>query len=154
GGVLSRGERGFAFAHGLFRDTIYSGLSTAGRANLHRRLAAALEHRRRRGSATLAHHYVEAAAGDETLPEKAIDYSMRAGAEASLELAYEESARHFDMALTHADSLEPGRRAELLLEVARAHTSQATREKPWTPRRMLLGSARSSLTQSCSRAPR
>jgi DNA-binding CsgD family transcriptional regulator len=119
-GVLTRRSRGFAFAHGLFRDTVNAGLTTARRAELHRLLAEALEKRPPRGAAQIAHHFVEAASADERLREKALDYSMRAGRDAFAELAYEESARHFDVALTFADSLEPRGQAELLLDVARS----------------------------------
>ncbi len=118
--VLTRRGRGFAFAHGLFRDTVNAGLPTARRAELHRLLAEALEKRRPRGTAQMAHHFVEAASADDSLREKALDYSMRAGRDAFAELAYEESARHFDVALTFADSLEPLGEAELLLNVARS----------------------------------
>jgi DNA-binding CsgD family transcriptional regulator len=119
-GVLTRRGRGFAFAHGLFRDTIYTGLATARRAELHRLVGQALEERRPRGAAQIAHHFVEAASADETLRKKALDYSIRAGADAFAELAYEESVRHFEVALDLGDALEPRRRAEILLDVARA----------------------------------
>jgi DNA-binding CsgD family transcriptional regulator len=119
-GVLARRGRGFAFAHGLFRDTVYVGLTTARRGELHRLLGQALEQRPHRATAQLAHHFVEAASTDETLKEQAFHYSIRAGAEASAELAYEESLRHFEVALGLVDSLEPRRLAGLLLDVGRA----------------------------------
>src|SRR6266542_432300 len=119
-GVLTRRGRGFAFAHGLFRDTIYTGLATTRRAELHRLVGQAVEERRPRGAAQMAHHFVEAASADEKLRKKALDYSMRAGADAFAELAYEESVRHFEVALGLGDALEPRRRAEILLDVARA----------------------------------
>jgi len=54
GGVLALREGGHAFAHGLFRDTIYDGLSTARRGELHGLIGRALEQRPRGGDETFA----------------------------------------------------------------------------------------------------
>src|SRR5205823_11086423 len=70
--------------------------------------------------AELAHHYLQAAAGD--YAAKAVDYAIRAGARAMRVLAYEESERLFVGALSALDLLppEPHRRAELVLAVGTA----------------------------------
>ena len=101
----------------------------------------------------MAHHFVEAASADDRLREKALDYSMRAGRDAFAELAYEESARHFDVALTFADSLEPRGEAELLLNVARSRYMAGDPGGAISAAWKRRGSERSSMTVSFSPAP-
>jgi DNA-binding SARP family transcriptional activator len=96
------------FGHALIRDTLYSGLTPARRLQLHRRAGEALEsvyaghldpH-----LAELAHHFV-AAAGTGAA-EEAIRYASRAGDRAASQLAYEEAARLYEMALELVDEAE------------------------------------------------
>ena len=94
------------FAHVLIRDTLYEGLSSVRRAQLHRAATAALEgfygpdpgpH-----LAELAFH---AGAGRDF--EKALRYARGAGDRALAELAYEESARQYGTALEALSVVAP-----------------------------------------------
>lgn len=81
------------FTHALVRQTLYAECSSARRAQLHRRVAETLEtvHGADLDAhlAVLAYHYAEGArAGDTTL---AVDYALRAGAEAVSRTAFEEA---------------------------------------------------------------
>jgi DNA-binding SARP family transcriptional activator/tetratricopeptide (TPR) repeat protein len=111
---------GLRFAHVLFRDTLYDTLTTARRAELHRRAGESLEEAYGRDLeshlAELAHHFFAAAptAGR----DKAIDYARRAGDRALALLAYEEAARFFEMALTLP--MAEIERCELLLRLGDA----------------------------------
>lgn len=59
-GILTTAGDGTRFAHDLYRESIYSGMSTAQRLHLHARFAAALHRRHERGgtvfAAEIAHH--------------------------------------------------------------------------------------------------
>lgn len=123
-GVLSRRDGGYEFTHGLVRDTVYGGLSTARRAELHGILGRVLEQRAaddaERPVARLAHHFAEAAMVDPTQRAKALDYSAAAGRRALSELAYEEAAALFQLSLAMGSPGDPVQRAELLLDLGRA----------------------------------
>jgi DNA-binding SARP family transcriptional activator len=122
------------FAHVLVRDTLYDGLTTARRVQLHRRVLRALEARYGDAPgaqlAALVHHAV---AGSEF--EKARRYASRAG-DRSLELlAYEEAERLYQLALDSLDLATPSDdhgRCELLLALgdvqARAGNGPGARE--------------------------
>lgn len=88
----------YRFVNAFCRDVVYSGLSGARRAYLHRRVAEAIEGtetgRLPALSAELAYHYE--AAG---VPQKAKDYAVTAGDHASSRLAYEGAAQHYGRAL-------------------------------------------------------
>lgn len=89
------------FQHGLIRDALYDELSLPQRLQLHGRAGEALE-RIYAGDpephlAELAHHFFEAASG--ATADRAIEYARRAGDRAAALLAYEESARLYEMAL-------------------------------------------------------
>ena len=125
------------FGHALIRDTLYEELTPARRMRLHREAAAALAtvyaaeldpH-----LAELAqHHFAAAPAGG---AGEAIDFAQRAGERASSQLAHEEAARLYRMALEalsiggHPDE---ARRCELLLALgeaqARAGENTAAKE--------------------------
>ncbi|HEY7621278.1 MAG TPA: AAA family ATPase [Solirubrobacteraceae bacterium] len=98
GAHLIREEAGapgrYAFTHALAREAIYGELSSARRALLHGRVAAALESLDA-DAAELAHHFL-AAGGPR---ENVIEHAGRAGRRALAQLAYEEAARHFERAL-------------------------------------------------------
>ena len=122
-GVLTRRGRSYSFAHGLFRDTLHTELSTARSAELHRLIGISLQ-RRRQATADragpLAHHFVEAAVADDTLRGAALEYSLEAAEQASSELAYEAAVGHLETALGLADDVDAVRRVELLLKLGRA----------------------------------
>jgi DNA-binding SARP family transcriptional activator len=108
------------FAHALIRDTLYDELTPARRMQLHKDAAGALEavHSDNLGPhlTELAHHYF--AAAPVGVAEEAIAYARRAGDRATAQLAYEEAARLYEMALTLVD--EPTARCDLLLALGEA----------------------------------
>ena len=95
------------FRHSLYRDVLYRGLNPADRANLHRRLAAALEHLRSpvdpEMAVELALHWEEAG-----VAERSVGYLLIAAQNASQRYAHRESiailehARHLLMAVPEA----------------------------------------------------
>jgi tetratricopeptide (TPR) repeat protein len=111
------------FSHALFRDTIYQDLTAPRRILLHRQAGEALEalHAKRLDAhlAELAHHF--AAAAPTGTVSKAIGYARRAGDRAALQLAFEEAARLYRIALelidedSHTGLLQ---QCELLLALA------------------------------------
>lgn len=118
----------FRFSHPLIRETLYEEIGPSRRPAIHARIAAALERlfsaepeRLERRLALIAYHYSMAlAAGD---PEKAVDYSERAGRQAIARLGYEEGAEHLGRALEAldlTDTPDPNRRCSLMLRLGRA----------------------------------
>jgi class 3 adenylate cyclase len=114
----------FSFTHALVRQTLYTELSAARRARLHRQVAEALEEL---PAATpdrvgeLAFHFAEAAATGTT--DKAIAYARLAAERAATQFAHEDGVRHLERALQllDLDGSAPGALgAELLLELSRA----------------------------------
>jgi tetratricopeptide (TPR) repeat protein len=127
------GEPGrLRFGHALIRDTLYDELTAARRMQLHKQVGEALEvvyasdpdpH-----LAELTQHFLAAAALGAR--EKAIDYAHRAGDRAAVQLAFEEAARHYEIALSLADTKLA--RCSLLLALgdakARAGDSAASKQ--------------------------
>lgn len=118
-GMLHEEGELYRFSHPLVQRTIYDGLSFARRQGLHVRAAKALEagdSPQLHLSAIAVHHRLAGAAGE---PEKAIDYSVRAGEAASALFAYTEATSHWRAALElmqkHGTSAE--RTADLLLRL-------------------------------------
>jgi len=115
----------FRFAHALIRETLYDDLAPARRLELHRRIGSALEEMHgtdlEARLAEVAHHFFAAApAGD---ARKAIEYARRAAERADAQLAYEEAARLYQMALRALELTEEadgGSRCELLLALGEA----------------------------------
>jgi DNA-binding SARP family transcriptional activator len=109
------------FGHALIRDTVYDELTVARRMQLHRDAAGALEavHSEDLGPhlTELAHHYFAAAPAG--VVNEAVEYSRRAGHRAASQLAYEEAARLYEMALALVD--DPTARCDLLLALGDAH---------------------------------
>jgi DNA-binding SARP family transcriptional activator len=110
------------FAHVLIRDTLYEGLTSTRRILLHRRaadvLAAMYGNQPGAHLAELAHHSI---AGSDF--GKGLDYAWRAGDVAITLLAYEESARLYQVALDALDLAAVGddrSRCELLLSLGEA----------------------------------
>lgn len=94
------------FEHALIRDAVYDSLTSARRAQLHRRVGEALESFYARDPephlAELAHHFFAALpAGDR---EGAVGYALQAAEWSIGQLAYEEAARLYEMALTLVDA--------------------------------------------------
>ena len=108
------------FGHVLIRDTLYDELTAARRMQLHKEVGEALESVYSADPephlAELAQHFVVAAPLG--TKEKAVDYARRAGNRAAHQLAFEEAARHYEIALTLADG--PLVRCELLLALGDA----------------------------------
>jgi DNA-binding SARP family transcriptional activator len=109
------------FAHQLIRDVLYERVTLARRMQLHKEVGDALEvlyapdpepH-----LAELAQHFV--AAAPVGARDKASGYARRAGDRAAGQLAFEEAARHYEIALTLAEN--PRARCELLLAMGDAH---------------------------------
>jgi tetratricopeptide (TPR) repeat protein len=107
-----------SFAHELIRQTLLAGLSLPHRQRLHQRVAEAIERVNARTLdqhlATLAVHYRQAGtAGD---VDRAIDYSLRAGAAARGLFAYEAAASHWQAGLEMMEEqgVEPEHRASVL----------------------------------------
>lgn len=120
-GTLDR----YAFAHALFRQTVYLELPRARRTALHRRLAELLEERHGhdpRHLSQLARQFANA--GPEMAPS-AIEYGVRAGAGALGALVFEEAVGHYRDALgalDAADSTQDGLRCELLIALGIAES--------------------------------
>jgi hypothetical protein len=97
----------YLFTHDLVREAVYDQVKTVRRKRMHAHIAGVLErlyqgHEIEHHLAELARHFVAAErAGD---PDKAIDYSVRAGRRSLEQLAYEEAARHFGAALKVLES--------------------------------------------------
>jgi DNA-binding SARP family transcriptional activator len=89
------------FSHARVRDALYDDMSPARRAQLHRRIADALEQLYGADPephlAEIAHHYF--LAGPRGDVEKTIEYTRRAGDSAVALLAYEEAVRQYEMSL-------------------------------------------------------
>lgn len=103
------------FSHGLFRDLLHDDLPFDRRAAWHRRAAEALEELH--GShpephlAEIAFHFREAASIAD--PEKAIEYSIRAGRRASALMSHQEAIGHLDWAREALSSEHPRNEARL-----------------------------------------
>jgi tetratricopeptide (TPR) repeat protein len=112
----SRGSR--RFAHALIREAIYQETDSSARRRLHAAIGAAIENRY--GSeltphlSALAHHFLEA-----EIPEKAIDYLIRAGDAALGVYAFDGATSHWEKAVAlfqeHGDDLN--RKADLLAKL-------------------------------------
>ncbi len=92
----SRGSR--RFAHALIREAIYQEIGPSDRRRLHAGIAAAIENRYGKELkphlAALGHHFLEA-----EIPEKAIDYLIRAGDAALAVYAFDGAISHWEKAL-------------------------------------------------------
>ena len=115
----------YVFKHAFTQDAAYRGLLTTRRQELHHRVAVTLEalfpDRLEEHYGPLAHHYLEAAQGDEVA--KAIAYAQRAGDRNMALPAYAEAVRFYHMALEALERQEPvdeAQRCPLLLVLGEA----------------------------------
>ena len=127
-------EARFTFAHELIRQTLVSGVSAPRRQRLHLRVAEAMERVYSRApeehADDLAHHLYQAGAAAD--PQKTLHYLTLAGDRALAAVAYEESARFYQIALEAVDLQEKpdeARRGELLLALGEARNKAGDRNK-------------------------
>ncbi|HJR26499.1 MAG TPA: LuxR C-terminal-related transcriptional regulator, partial [Acidimicrobiales bacterium] len=119
--AVDRPQLAYQFTHALVRDTVASEVPPAARANLHLRVADALESVHaadpRAVLADLARHYTEAAALGSA--SKAVYYGRRAADQAAASLAYAEALVHLRAV---AGLTTPGTRVhvEVLLQIGNA----------------------------------
>jgi DNA-binding winged helix-turn-helix (wHTH) protein/tetratricopeptide (TPR) repeat protein len=125
--------RCYRFIHVLLRDSLYDGIDSLQRADLHRRIGEAIV----RLSADdlfsrvseLAHHFLKAAElGDN---EPALRYSILAARRATAQLAFEDACRHYRTAIALAPqtrATEP-HRCELLLALGEAQLRAGERDQ-------------------------
>jgi DNA-binding CsgD family transcriptional regulator/tetratricopeptide (TPR) repeat protein len=108
----------YRFTHELVRRALYDRMPGLRRAELHLRVAEALERAHdpseTRGLAELAHHFAAAAPVDG--PRRAIEYSLLAGRAAQRTLAFDTAEERFSAALELGID-DPRRRAETQLEL-------------------------------------
>jgi eukaryotic-like serine/threonine-protein kinase len=117
--VPDRSAPTYAFTHALVRETLYDELSLPRKQRLHARAGEALERRHaddldRHVSELSLHHRL---AGGEGNSEKALEYSLRAGAAAQAVFAWEDARGHYEAALEllQERSAPPDQRARLLV---------------------------------------
>lgn len=137
--------RRYRFSHALIRETLYEQLAQSQREKLHRLAGETLALRADSDEhlAEIAHHYFEAVAvapdsqgPEQTFPNRrdeaarAVEYAQRAAERAAGLLAYEESARLYQLALQMLPRTagDEALRCELLLSLAAAqqHAGQRT----------------------------
>ena len=144
-GVLVAGPAGRTrFAHDLFRETLYAGLPTRQRLDLHHRIAEALEQRDQQGRAVrateVARHFAAAVALDGA--DRAVRWAFAAAAADRANLAFSEAASHLQRvrdAITNAGLVPPlEMQVELLVAQADAHARAGEPDRA----RELLTSAR------------
>jgi DNA-binding SARP family transcriptional activator len=113
----------YSFAHALLRSTMEAELSVTRRALLHRRIGEALEQRHGDRLDDLARHFGEA--GQQEV-DRAVDYAVRAAAQATGRLAFDEAVRLLERAVSLLRGDEPVDQAELArLEIALATAESA-----------------------------
>jgi DNA-binding CsgD family transcriptional regulator/tetratricopeptide (TPR) repeat protein len=127
-GVLEEKTRlgvvGYRFAHALFRQTLYEGLSAPRRVRAHQEVAQVLEaqyaDRLEEHAAELAEHFAQSPARSDL--ERAVRYRELAAGRATAVYAYGEAARLLEQALEIQEVLAPDdmRRCELLLALGGA----------------------------------
>jgi len=109
---------GRSFSHDLYRETILDGLSPADRAALNLSVGRALQ-ARPGPAARVAAHLVAAGA---QARQDALEYSLRAARDATARLGHEDACAHYLRALQIvAEPGAPGRRTEILLQLAASH---------------------------------
>jgi DNA-binding CsgD family transcriptional regulator len=122
----------YAFTHALVHEALYSGIPASRRGRLHLGAAETIESRYAADLEThltaLAYHFAQAGPLDER--GRASSYAERAAHRAMQQLAYEEAAGFFELALSSLDlqpPADPLRRCTLLVELGSAHASAGER---------------------------
>ena len=142
------------FSHVLIRDTLYDELTAARRMQLHREAGDALERTYASDPephlAELAQHFV--AAAPLGVRDKAVRYARRAGERAAAQLAFEEAARHLEIALTLVE--DQRERCDLLIALGDAQASgrRHARFEGCLPARRADLAERADLPQQLARA--
>lgn len=124
----------WCFAHALFREAVYEGLSTSRKARLHQAAALQLEQQHRDDVdivlTELAHHLHQGlAVGD---PQHAFEVAWRAAARAQRMLAYEQAAAHLEqasVALEQFPATDPTQRLEVWLALGEAYRCAGNRTR-------------------------
>ncbi len=134
-GLLHDDGKRFTFAHALIRHALYDDLSTTRRTRLHRRIGEALEslgpaasdgHHAR----ALAHHYQHAAADGAI--EKALEYALVAGRDATSHGALEDAVTILQRGVALASEADPVHvacRMELNIAICEAHRRRGAMEE-------------------------
>jgi hypothetical protein len=111
----------YRFAHAITRDTLYDEIPAPHRADVHRRLAEALE---AETAAEVDRPFAELSAQFQAANDRrGIDHARRAGDRALELLAYEEAVRQYGIALAALDRMAPGdeaTRCDLMIVLASA----------------------------------
>ncbi|MDX6682960.1 MAG: hypothetical protein QOG94_2999 [Solirubrobacteraceae bacterium] len=134
----------YAFSHALIRDTLYGAMTPTRRVLVHRRAGAAIEEVHRANLepylTELAHHYANAGSAGQL--DKAIEYGMRAGEHATLQLAYERAAAHFRQTAELIDAVDPVRLQRRRCDLVIAQGEAERQAGASAYRKTLLGGAR------------
>lgn len=139
-----------AFVHDLVRETLYRGVERVVRAQLHRRMAAALAACADDRLEEIAYHYGEASADGEAC-EAALSYARRAAERAVARMACEDAVAHYQRALEVLQRLDPGRldeRCRLLL--AQAEAAWGTLEDAVAVRARFVRAAEAARATGCA----
>jgi DNA-binding winged helix-turn-helix (wHTH) protein/tetratricopeptide (TPR) repeat protein len=142
---------GHAFVHDLVRETLYRGIDRGLRAQLHRRMAAALEVCAGDRLEEIAYHYAEASADGEPCAA-ALSYAERAAKRAVAQMAYEDAVAHYQRALDVLQRLDAARldeRCRLLL--AQAEAAWGTLEDAVAVRARFVRAAQAAREVGCAR---
>jgi DNA-binding CsgD family transcriptional regulator/tetratricopeptide (TPR) repeat protein len=121
----------YQFSHALIQETLYIGLGTARRMQLHQEIGAALEEQGRGDPASLltelAYHFEQAAPLGTAA--KAVTYALAAAERAMAQAAWESAVGHYQQALRAFDLLaepaDPARYCETLLALGEAQNRAA-----------------------------
>jgi predicted ATPase len=123
----------YQFGHDLFRETAYADLAPGARAGTHLALARVLVSRREAGAdiraGDIAHHWARAVPPAD--PAEALHHVEAAARDATMGLAHEEAARHWQQALRLAELAGPvagGLRADYGEALLRAGQTDAARQ--------------------------
>ena len=145
----------YQFTHELVRRALYDRMPGLRRAELHLRVAEALERAHGAGEsigmAELAYHFAAAAPVDG--PRRAIEYALLAGRVALSTLAFDEAAARFASALELGID-DPHRRAATQLELGAACFRSGRSDDAMEAFRAAAKIAATSATPACSRRPR
>jgi len=127
--AIGDGRARYRFTHVLIRDALYEGLTTIERLRAHRIAAEVIAARHALHPephlAELAYHFGQAAPAAPEMARKALDFAVRAGDHARDQLAWEEAAAYYKLALNRIDQVPEAsrRRAEILCSLGEVRWS-------------------------------